>query len=347
MAGKKEAAKRELRDIENILQGIYDPRKFEGVERKKKVRELQEQIPQLPTRDLVAKVIKYSSKIDEAAKRSQNLKGTFVGLIRDGALYTRVAVDALSTRLRGEASEREEQMREELASLKAQVAGLLREKEERDRRRMPPPPPPGPLLAGRHATPPEENVREEEMPEVGDDSLPTETPPPGERAAAPPPEKRTWDVVTPSAAGTSRASTSRAARSRTRKERSVSRKRANPETSAKDPPRPPPRAPQQNAGKPLTGMAGNITGEEIERRMEEIVGRSQQEIDQRLQRMEEMIRTLVDGGARDSGPAADPTAPRKGGGGAVRDRPVPGTNQGKGSKGSKDPPKEAANAVGG
>ncbi|XP_011858589.1 PREDICTED: uncharacterized protein LOC105556127, partial [Vollenhovia emeryi] len=79
----------------------------------------------------------------------------------------------------------------------------------------------------------------------------------------------------------------------------------------------------------------------VERRIQEVLGQSQKETNQRLQRMEDLIRSLVGGGARNSGPATGPSDPRKGGGGAVRDRPVPGA----GSKGAKEPPERTANAV--
>ncbi|XP_011858703.1 PREDICTED: serine/arginine repetitive matrix protein 1-like [Vollenhovia emeryi] len=337
-------SREDLRNVERALQGEYDPRKYEGAERRRKIRELEEQVPQLPTRDLVAKVLDFSSKIDEAAKVSKNLKGTLAGLIRDGALYTRIAVDTLSTRVRGEASEREELLRDELAALKAQLADLQREREEeRDRRAMPPP---GLLQTRRNTTPSGEVVREEEMPEVVADGLPMESPPPGETAAAPPAEKRTWEVVTPNNADASRASTSGARRSRAgKRERSLSRKRANPKTPAKDSSLPSPHAPRKQAGKPLPGKAGEITGEMVERRIQEVFGQSQEETNQRLQRMEDLIRSLVGGGARDSGPAAGPSDPRKGGGGAVRDRPVLGAGQRGGSKGAKEPPERTANAV--
>ncbi|XP_011880115.1 PREDICTED: serine/arginine-rich splicing factor SR45-like [Vollenhovia emeryi] len=237
MAERKKAQKDlnkangEWRDTQRAMQGGYDPRKYEGAERRKKVRELEEQIPQLPTRDLVAEVVKHSSRIDEAVSASKNLKGTLAGMIREGALFTRIAIDALNTRLSGRATETEELLREELASLKAQVADLLREKEEWNRRAMPPPHPP---QTGGNATPSGEDVREE-MPEVVADGLPMDPPPPGKMADPAPPEKRTWEVVTPR--DTSRASTSGAGKTQARKrERSASRKRANPPTPGKSSP---------------------------------------------------------------------------------------------------------------
>ncbi|XP_011872605.1 PREDICTED: serine/arginine repetitive matrix protein 1-like, partial [Vollenhovia emeryi] len=286
------ALKRQQRDAERVLQGDYHPRQFEGAERRKRVRELEEQIPQLPTRDLVAKVLEHASRADEAARVSKNLKGSLAGAIRDAALYTRVAVDALSTRASGGMSEREEQLREELAALKALVADLLRERNDRDREKMPPPP--DPPLAGRDTIPAGETVREEEMPEVTDAELLIDPSPPGKVADPPPPEKKTWEVVTPKA-GTSRVPKPGRERSRTRgKERSSSRKRTDPpQSQAKNPPPPSPQAPKKT-GKPLLVKAGELTGEMVERRIQEAVDRSQREI---LQKMEEMFRAFVGGGA--------------------------------------------------
>ncbi|XP_011858908.1 PREDICTED: uncharacterized protein LOC105556426, partial [Vollenhovia emeryi] len=75
----------------------------------------------------------------------------------------------------------------------------------------------------------------------------------------------------------------------------------------------------------------------VERRIQEVVGES-------FQRMEDLIRSLVGGGARDSGAAAIPSNPRKGGGGAMRGRPVPGADQGGGAKGANPPEKDANDA---
>ncbi|XP_011869268.1 PREDICTED: uncharacterized protein LOC105562800, partial [Vollenhovia emeryi] len=284
--------KGEMRDMEVIMQGDYDPLQYEGAERKKRMRELEEQIPQLPTCDLVAKVMDFSSKIDQAAKKSKNLKRTIAGLIRDGALYTRVAVDALSMRVAGVASEREERMREELVVLRAQVADLQREKEERDRATMPPP---GLPRTMRDSTPTEEIVREEEMPEAIAAELPMESPPPGEIAVAAPAEKRTWDVVTPNNADTSRASTSGVEKTRARrKERSVSRKRTKPSAPAKNSSLPSPHAPQK-AGKSPPRKAETM-GEMVERKIREAVDRSHREIDRRLQKLEDLLQALAGGG---------------------------------------------------
>ncbi|XP_011858889.1 PREDICTED: uncharacterized protein LOC105556407 [Vollenhovia emeryi] len=160
------------------MQGDYVPLQYEGSMRRRKERELGEQIPQLPTRDLVAKVVDYSSKIDHLAKTSKNLKGTVAGMIREGALYTRLAVDALSTRMRGGTSEGEEALREELATLKAQVAALQKEKEGRDRGMMPPPDPP---RNRGDTTLMVENAREDGRMEVDDASLPLDPLPPGKK----------------------------------------------------------------------------------------------------------------------------------------------------------------------
>ncbi|XP_011865106.1 PREDICTED: uncharacterized protein LOC105560530, partial [Vollenhovia emeryi] len=288
-------SREDLRNIEGIIQGDYEPQRYEGAERRRKIRELEEQVPQLPTRDLVAMVLDHSSKNDEAARTSRNLKGTVTGIIRDGALFTRVAVDALSTRLSGEASEVVEQMREELASLKAQVASLLREKEDRDRRKMPPPPDPQP--PGRNVTPSGETVREEERMEVDDTGIPADPPPPGKTADPPPPEKRTWDVVTPETADNSQASTSGRERSRARKkDRSSSRKRTKlPQTPATNSSPPSPHTPQKT-GKSPTRKGETIEGR-VDRKVREAFDQHKGWVDRRLQGMEKLLQTLVDSGA--------------------------------------------------
>ncbi|XP_011858587.1 PREDICTED: basic salivary proline-rich protein 1-like [Vollenhovia emeryi] len=144
-------------------------------------------------------------------------------------------------------SERAERMREEIVALKALVADLLRVKEAEDREKMPPPL--GPPPTGRHATPSGEDVREEEMPEAVADGLPMDPPPPGKVADPPPPEK-TWEVVTPNAAGTSRVPKSGAGKARAgKRERSASRRRADPLTPGKSSPYHPP-TPRRRRGNP-------------------------------------------------------------------------------------------------
>ncbi|XP_011883560.1 PREDICTED: serine/arginine repetitive matrix protein 2-like [Vollenhovia emeryi] len=184
------------------------------------------------------------------------------------------------------------------------------------------------------------------MPEVADAGLPMDPPPPEKVADSPPPEKKTWDVVTPRAAGTSRASTSVRERSRAReKERSSSRKRTKTaQTPAKNPSPPSPHTPQKT-GKSPPRKEETVEGM-VDRKIGESFDRYKKWTDRRLQRVENLLQTLVDGGARNSGPAAIPSNPRKGGGGATRDHPVPGADQKVGSGGRIDPPGKAANVAG-
>ncbi|XP_011884046.1 PREDICTED: uncharacterized protein LOC105571181, partial [Vollenhovia emeryi] len=85
------------RKQEKALQGDYDPPKYKAAMQMKK-REMEEQIPQLPTRDIVARVLEHASGIDYAVSVSRNLRRDLAAQIRNGALFTKVAVDALSTR---------------------------------------------------------------------------------------------------------------------------------------------------------------------------------------------------------------------------------------------------------
>ncbi|XP_011859276.1 PREDICTED: uncharacterized protein LOC105556772 [Vollenhovia emeryi] len=120
-----EDLKRQIREYKAILEGNYNPREYPAA-RKKREEELREMVPNLPSSDLVARLLETAQGIDNVAASSRNLKGSFVEVLRDGALFVQMAADALYTRANAAQGER---LEEENKALRRELELLRKERE--------------------------------------------------------------------------------------------------------------------------------------------------------------------------------------------------------------------------
>lgn len=180
----------EKRKLEKILEWGYDPSEYKGGRQSKRSEEMEEEIKNLPSRDIAAQMMKAAKQVEEVAAKSGNLKGGFVKILKEAVVKMTLGMDALIYRsLPNEdenANAREmERLREEIRNLREEMERLRARK---DQELMPPPRP--------------QQITESEYSpvdrmEVGEEGR--ENTPPRPRPTHPPKEK--WPAIRPAIQG--------------------------------------------------------------------------------------------------------------------------------------------------
>lgn len=126
-------------DMEIVLKGGYDPSDYRGENRAKRQGELEEELQNLPVRDIAAQLAEVAKKVEMVANKSSNLKGGYVKELKEAALKISIGTDALVCRSipkdNGNARETE-RLREEVRDLREEIKRL---QTQRDQVLMPPP----------------------------------------------------------------------------------------------------------------------------------------------------------------------------------------------------------------
>jgi len=141
VAKKLKALNQEVENVEKILQGGYDPSDYRGGRWAAKREKMEEEMQNLPSRDIAAQMLDATKQVEMVANKSGSLKGTYVKLLKDTMLRMTSGVDALINRAHPKESDnaREvERLREEIRSLREEMERL---RAQRDQDLMPPPPP--------------------------------------------------------------------------------------------------------------------------------------------------------------------------------------------------------------
>lgn len=131
---------KEKQDIEKILKGGYDPSEFKGERKSKRMEDLEEEMQNLPSKDIGAQMTKAAKQVELIAAKSNNLKGGFVKILKEAVLKISVGTDALICRSlpkENESAREMERLREEIRTLKEEMVKL---RVQRDQELMPPPP---------------------------------------------------------------------------------------------------------------------------------------------------------------------------------------------------------------
>lgn len=191
--GRLKRLREEEKAMREMLDGGYDENEFSKSKVKENVRKLKEELPNLPTRDLVAEGFKKVQRIDFAAARSNNLKGVFKKELREAAQFLQVALDTIVNRAAPSQPEdgHAERLREENLQLRRELEDIKRKEQERAIMPPPPPPPPSTELSQKTSAnedgteleddpplPPRRSRRRNYFPDEGDDKEEEEDLPP-------------------------------------------------------------------------------------------------------------------------------------------------------------------------
>lgn len=124
-AEEEKAIRKEISDLEDVLDPEVDPKTLRAGKRPdKETEELIEQMAVTPTPDLAAILYEKIQEVQKVAERSRNLKGTYVKLINNATASMHAATRELSVRAQLGQSEQAE---EEMATLRRETATLRRE----------------------------------------------------------------------------------------------------------------------------------------------------------------------------------------------------------------------------
>lgn len=115
----------EIKELEKIAQGQHNPAEYRKESEYQRMRDLEQEMKALPTRDIVAQIITAANQIHGTAVKSKRIKGTLVKVLKDSAMLVQVGVDAIS----GRANPREGVEQRELHELRDE---LKRVRMERD-----------------------------------------------------------------------------------------------------------------------------------------------------------------------------------------------------------------------
>lgn len=77
-------------EAEQIAARVIDDNYYKRPQVKKRMRELEEEVEYLPTRDIAAVLLQKAQQVHEVAIKSGNLKGNLVKILKDSAMYIRV-----------------------------------------------------------------------------------------------------------------------------------------------------------------------------------------------------------------------------------------------------------------
>ncbi|KAL0098415.1 hypothetical protein PUN28_020371 [Cardiocondyla obscurior] len=119
----------EIRTAKEILESAYDPADFKSKKRTAMAQRLEEEMANLPPRDIVAQVLQAAQQADNVAAKSTNLNGRFVRILREAALKIQVGTDALVCRQPADSinSKDSSESQEEIQRLRAEVSALRNE----------------------------------------------------------------------------------------------------------------------------------------------------------------------------------------------------------------------------
>lgn len=130
---------KEKQDIEKILKGGYDPSEFKGERKSKRMEDLEEEMQNLPSKDIAAQMTQAAKQVELVAAKFNNLKGGFVKILKEAVLKISVGTDALICRSlpkENENAREMERLREEVRTLKEEMEKL---RVRRDQELMSPP----------------------------------------------------------------------------------------------------------------------------------------------------------------------------------------------------------------
>lgn len=142
----RQAAKKELQNlekekqnIEKILEGGFDPSEYRGGRQSKRMEDMEEEMQNLPSKDIAAQMAQAAKQVELVAVKSGNLKGAFVKILKEAVLKITVGTDALICRSlpkENENAREMERLREEIRTLRDEMEKL---RAQRDQELMPPP----------------------------------------------------------------------------------------------------------------------------------------------------------------------------------------------------------------